>query len=238
MLTIEKELELMRLYFNGKLKGKALASFEQKMRADEALRQRVFVEKMVFEAAYELFAETPTAIGNASMAGLQKAKSLAEELEEDLFGEEGDSWQDIAVDIDVEPVYTLKELLAFFKPIEHFESANRRSQSVGSAEGLDDLVKQPSTGLDCKAAELNFELKEAVPIDLELTILNNQEDILLTQIIEANTLIFNVSLSFLQSKIGKYYWRLKANTRDRGIRKQYKSVIRSFFLNKGLNPYS
>ncbi len=238
MLTIEKELELMRLYFNGKLKGKALAEFEQKLKENKAFKQRVFIEKMVFETAYELFSDSTTSIEEShSSIGLQKAKSLAEELEDDLFMGQEASWQNIEVDVDIEPVYTLDELLAFFKPIEHFETANRRSQSVLSGEGLDNLVKKPSAGIDCQTLQLDFELKEVIPIDLELTIFNNQEEILLTQIIEANTLSFHVSLLFLKTKVGKYYWRLKANTRDRIIRKRYKSIVRSFFLNKSLNPY-
>lgn len=237
MLTSEKEMELMRLYFNGQLKGKELKEFEQKLKAEEDFQQRVFVEKMVFEAAGELFSKShSTSMETASLIGLQKAKKVVDELEDELF--EGQSWEDIEVDIDVIPTYTLQELLDYFKPIEHFESANKRSNSSSKKAGLDALVLTPQNEVDCTHYQLNFQLKEALYFGLELTILNNEEDILHTQIIEANTLTFTIYLDFLQPKVGKYYWRLKANTRDRAIRKQYKSVIRSFFLNKGLNPYS
>lgn len=228
MLTIEKEMELVRLYFNGELKGKDLKEFEQKLKVEEGFRQKVFVEKMVFEAASELF-------GSASAIGLQKAKILAEELEGELF--DTNFWEDIEVDIDVTPTYTLQELLTFFKPIEHFETANRRSHSSSEKVGLDALVLNPVNEMDCQNLRLNFQLKEILFFDLELTVMDNEEVILHTQIIPKNTLTFIVSLTSLHSRVGTYYWRLKANTRDRVIRKQYKSVVRSFFLSKGLNPY-
>lgn len=226
----------MRLFFNRELKGKELKEFEQKLQNDSDFQNRVFVEKMVFEAAMELFGETTsTSLQSVSSIGLQKAKKLTAQLEEDLF--ENESWEDIEVDIDVTPTYTLQELLDFFKPIEHFESANRRSQSTIDKGGLSALVLSPKAEIDCPNFQLDFQLSKALPCDLELTIFNNQEDVLHTQIIEANALNFTVSLSFLRPKVGKYYWRLKANTRNRAIRTRYKSVVRSFFLNKGLNPF-
>lgn len=233
MLTTEKELELTRLYFNGKLKEKELQEYERKLQTDEEFRRRIFVERMVFEAAAELFE-----VDSPSAKGLQEARALADELEEELFGVGEGAWEDLEVDIDVTPTYTLQELLAYFKPIEHFESANRRSSFEPKKTGLDALVLSPENEIDCLDYTLDFTLKEAVPFELELTILDNQEDILKTQIIAAQTFTFSVSLTFLQSKVGKFYWRLKANTRDRAIRKEYKSVVRSFFLNKQMNPYS
>ncbi|MEZ4888436.1 MAG: hypothetical protein R3E32_27155 [Chitinophagales bacterium] len=235
MLTIEKELEVMRLYFNGELKGKSLVEFEQQFQKDPDFRLRVFREKMIFEAMYGLTITNSSSSADAySSNALLQARNLADQLEEDLFEE--DFLEDFEVDIDITPTYSLQELLDFFKPIEHFETANRRSSSA-QANGLDDLVLTPMNEMDCRNFRLNFQLTEALPFDLELTIMNNHEEILYTQIIEANTLIFKASLFFLQSKAGKYYWRLKANTRDRVIRKKYISVVRSFFLKKHLNPY-
>ena len=233
MLTQEQDLENMRLYFNEQLKGESLKVFEQKLKDDSDFKQRVFIETMVFKASQELF-NPQNAI---SKKGLQKAKTLVDELQDDLFDEPSNFWEGIEVDIDIEPVYSLQELLAFFKPIEHFEATNRRSQSTANQKGLDTLVKSPQKEVDCPDFLLNFELEASLPFDLELSIFDNQENILHTQIIEANTLSFKASLAFLEGKVGKYYWRLKANTRDRNIRKKYKSVVRSFFVYKGLNPY-
>ncbi len=238
MLTQEKELERMRLYFNGRLKGKDLELFKTLLEGDSNFRHRVFVERMVFEAANEISTEeNSSSMNTISAKGLQDAKQLSMTLESELFGKDDSFLEEWEVDIDVEPVYSLEELLAVFKPIEHFEAANKRSQAVLGKEGLDALVKQPLAGIDCANFKLNFELTEALPFELEVTVLNNQEDIVHTQIIAPQSLHFEVTLFFLEAKAGKYYWRLKANTRDRGVRRAYKSVVRSFFLHKGLNPY-
>ncbi|MFK7907360.1 MAG: hypothetical protein AB8B69_19650 [Chitinophagales bacterium] len=117
--------------------------------------------------------------------------------------------------------YSMQELASFFQPQPEYQRvlayANR---------GEDLKIAHPISGIDAgEVGGLHFEIDGKFNAPLQLTVENNQKQILLSTSIDVHETVFFVKVESLPP--GRYYWKLKG---------EKETIIREFFMQKDLIP--
>ncbi len=214
----EQEIQLISDYITGALDTVKRQEVEQRIRQDAVFRKEAFFQRLIQEATLEY-------VKQKSESGLEEARSIVEKLGDDLFAGEEVNYDDIEVDIDIEPTYSLEELINMFKPLKKYE---RRLAGISRSRGQKKLLNiiSPENGADIITGILVVEIATKLESDVEMSIYNNEEDKVLNEKLSMSAQKHKVDISSL--KMGRYYLRFKT--------KGYETTLKSFFVKKKFMP--
>lgn len=113
------------------------------------------------------------------------------------------------------------EISFLFQPVPHYQANLAMANRSGNLR-----VENPLAGFDAVEDSLHFKLQKTPSHELQLSIENNLQEILISKIISPKQgKSFTVSLERLQGIPGRYYWRLAMNR---------EVVMGEFFIRKEL----
>lgn len=224
----EQDIHLIQAYVTDQLDNIQQQAVEKRIKEDAVFGQEAFFQYLVQVAAYEYvddMAKGSSAEWQKSQAGLAKARSIVEQLGDDLFLGEEINYDAIDIDIDVPPTYSLD--IDMYKPLEIYEkrlvSANKRS---GRHKKKLLTIFHPKNSSDVIDGNLMIEIANKLNQVVTISIYNNYDDEILTKILEFPPQKQKIDVSSL--KPGRYYVKFKTQ--------EYEVAFCRFFVKKLLVP--
>lgn len=208
-------IDWIRDYLSGKLSPTEAINLEKKIESDSKLKELYVSERLIYLGA----------VKNAdkrSKNAMLKARKLVNELEEDLFLDT--TPDDTFVDIDIEPVFSLEELLKMFQPFTQYENKILSVQRTSAIEQKTIDLKSPENDFE-PIVYLNVKWGTITEEPIKLSILNNQDETIFSSTLE-NTKTVKIDVSTFRP--GCYYLKLRS--------KGYSMELRRFFIKKHLSP--
>ncbi|OWY21859.1 hypothetical protein B6N25_08380 [Sphingobacteriales bacterium TSM_CSS] len=211
---------LIEKYLNGELTEQEALNFEQRLQNEPDLLRATFAD-MVIDLSLRPHP-------------LVSARNIVDILGDDLYSDTAQITSSEKKP-DTEKTYNLQELLSFFQPLQHLETAAfSRSADTETQNPLAQLVVMPENGINVVSKQLLFDFDDAVEYPMELSILNNREQVVLLAAIPAQ--VYNHTLNLEALNPGRYYWHLQLASKDRKINRKYGTVTGYFFVNKEVLP--
>lgn len=213
MIT-QSDFNSIEQYLSGQLTDSELQVFLQQMEADESFAEAVFLQEQI------KIEWTDT--------GFQNFKETLQGVEETYHASDNQTVLDKSQKQDTtlnKGVYTLEELLAFFRPVNHYEKAISEAELAGVVRANELGIVTPENGADC-SENIVFQLKSPVTESIKIIIENSEEDIVKRGELQAGKTQLNIDTSDLRP--GRYYWKIKS--------RQHGTTLGMFFVQKNWMP--
>ena len=237
-MKTENDIEKVKLFVRGNLKGDELKAFKERLVSDKNLHKLVTSYQLMMEVA-ELYSHKSQFMETAKLVSKKQVESITYSYEELIkYFKVNDQ-----LEKDVEKSYSKQKL--------EFEPALKK----GNKEDKKDFkppkeikLISPKNEIDAKN-KLKFELKKGYDSKLLVNVFNNKgarisfskkevskgislKDKGKNLIITKNAKKFSLSLK--KFKPGIYYWSITFRNEEKA--KEYKTITQSFYIQKDLKP--
>ncbi|HRK29194.1 MAG TPA: hypothetical protein PK239_18105 [Chitinophagales bacterium] len=207
--------DLVAEYIAKKMTDNELATFKKRLENEPDLKKQVVA--MLVDLALQ---PNP----------LKKVRKIVDALGDDLFVDSG-TVDDAS---EIPPTYTLDELLEFFSPAANLEAvAVSRGSELKEQNALEQMVILPVNDINVTGTSLLLVFENILTHPVHLEILNNKEQhVMPSIIIPAGVSSYDCKLG--KQVPGKYYWRMRLDSLDRNLNREFGTAIGSFFINRQL----